>query len=388
MKMRLIVSAAMSLAASSLYADVATTYSPAAFQEEAISSGFIASGGDFTTRIRYDGINQSRGVYEFYLPTLPNGGTYTGATINYTVNESSSSGAVSSQLQFFGYPGNGRYDVADVFQTFSSIGMSIQFTNGQLTTHSTPIDVSLVNGVHNANNNWFGVVAWQEQLGHSTGVGRGGPGTIIPRLEYAANVPGSGSLSTRPIFDTLATYNGATFDLSDGQFDVAINTQFIPDVVDRRAILEFHLGGLPDGAVITSASLSFDVAVLTTDPIDGGPEPRFFGFAGNGFANAFDALLVALPLATGSEVTALGPYTVDLDVTTLQSIFEINDLVGIVVGGSADGHQFAFDTLESEALLGGSAVTLNITYVPEPATMAVLPALGVLLLRRRRDGFH
>jgi hypothetical protein len=366
---------ACALGAGANAAGVAGT-SAAAYQQEAVVTGSIASGGDFTTRIQFGNGNESRGVYEFALPTLPVGGTYTSAAINYNVAESNFGNGNASQLRFFGFRGNGRYDAADANATGSPAGLSPKFFGDVSSAQSTALSTSVVNAA--AGSSWFGVTAWQEQEGFRTGLGRGGSGGPAPTLSYTADVPTTGTLSTRAMVDARIN-NGVLEEGSD-----VITTQELGFAsIQRRGILEFNLAGLPAGAVITSASLKFDVAGITSGSTDGGPDPLVYGYNGNGVAGVTDGSQTGNLIATGPEVTNLGDYAIAMDPSKVQALRGSNSIVGLLIGGSADGNQFGFYTSDS-TFAGNNPVTLDVTYaVPEPASMAALLVGGLLLARRR-----
>jgi hypothetical protein len=349
--------------------------SAAAYQQEAVVSGSIVSGGNFTTRIQWDSTSESRGVYEFALPTLPNGGSYTSVAINYQVAETNQNTTppVASQLRFFPFAGNGRYDATDA-NTGGTGTLSPQFFSTG--AYSTSLPVTEANAVNTVKGSWLGLMAWQEQFGYRTGVARGpgGGGGPAPTLSYAATVPDVGTLSTRAMVDAQYT-NGV---VTDGDTDI-----FTQSSSNTRGILEFNLGGLPDGATITSAALKFDVNLYTSDTSTGGPEPRVFGYNGNGAASAADGTAGSL-IATGNEVTGLDAYTINLNPATVAGLMGSNDIVGFAILPSLDGKQFGFYTSES-TFAGSVPVTLDVTYaVPEPTSLGAILLAGAGLLARRR----
>lgn len=362
---------AVSLTIQQVHAASVSGTSAAAYQQEAVVTGSIVSGGSYATRINYNSTAESRGVYEFALPTLPTGGSYTSVAINYSVAETNSSGGTASQLRFFPFAGNGRYETADNSQGGTGTLSPQFFSTGG---YGTVLPASNATAYSNAKKSFFGVMAWQENFGFSTGVGRGFSGGGAPTLSYAATVPDSGTLSTRAMVDVQYD-NGV---LVEGGTSI-----FTQNSSNDRGILEFDLGGLPAGATITSAALKFDVNVYTTSSGDG-PEPRVYGFNGNGTAELSDANMSNL-IATGNTVTALDSYSINISPASIEALRGSSDIVGLTIAPSADGKQFGFYTSESN-FAGSIPVTLDVTYaIPEPASLAgVITVTAGLLARRRK----
>lgn len=146
-----------------------------AFQQEAVVKGSILPGGDFSTRIYRDADNVSRGVWEFYLPTLPDGGVYTAATLAYTINQTSEGPGIALQLQFFSYAGNGRFEPSDAQMVQVSEGKSPLLFHDVSWSWTHSLNASCVNTILSGGSNWHGLVAWQETYGCNTGIGRGDP---------------------------------------------------------------------------------------------------------------------------------------------------------------------------------------------------------------------
>lgn len=349
--------------------------SAAAFQREAVTSGSIASGGSFATRVIYDGSgNESRAVYEFGLPTLPAGGTFSSINLNYVVAETTSGPGVASQLRFTTYQGNGVYNAADADQIGGPTVSPLLFNTGSY-TQALPTTAA---------GPWLGVNAWQEQFGHATGIARGGLGGAAPTLTYAATVPDSGTLTTRPLVDGLLNGSGGSFTVTDGLPNA--NVQEFGSI-NRRAALEFALGGVPQGATVTSAKLLFDVYTYTSDSIPGGP--RFYGYVGDGQLLPADGLQTSTLLATGPTVENLDAYEVTLSAASINALLAAgaDDTLGILVRGSVDGEQFGFVTNEGDNVPAGTdfAPRLVLTYaVPEPTTLAALAGVAAVVMRRRR----
>ncbi len=175
---------------------------------------------------------------------------------------------------------------------------------------------------------------------------------------------------------TIISFNGIT-----------INTQFLPGAdVDRRGILEFDLSRLPSGVLIDDASIEFYVNVLTSSTDAAGPEARLFAYAGDGIADFRDVTELSTPLAVGSTTTDLGDFVIDLDVSVVnQLISDGSDYLGVLVLGSANGHQFGYSTIESEANGFSAAPRLALTYsIPEPSTSVLMVLVGAWVVGRPR----
>lgn len=374
-------------AAQVIGASVEVEVSPV-FQQEAVVSGSIASGGSFSTRVFWDGINESRAVYEMPLPVLPGGSIgYDSAVLNYFVNETNSVGPTGSQLTWFSYAGDGKFSPSDA----SNVGSELATTEDFLLPgpKSTAFNLTRINDLHTSGSPWIGLVAWQNRQNYQTGISRGENGQpAAPKLSLTATVPDVGTVTTGALFDAKAELQSGAFNLVEGDLSIGTLSYAFADI-DRRGILEFHLGGIPDGATITSAAITFDVTSFTFDSDDPGPEPRIYGYAGNGSADAADAEETNILLGTSSTVSDLGLHTVNLNTDLVQALLGVNDILGILVRGSADGNQFVFRTMEGAdaSMFGGMPVSLSVSYaIPEPASLALLGTIGGLLLQRRSRG--
>ena len=184
-----------------------------------------------------------------------------------------------------------------------------------------------------------------------------------------------------PTFDAQAELTNGAFVLDES--GLSINTQSVPFAnVDRRGILEFDLGSLSPNSIITEATLTFDLNTITTPP---GPQAPIFGFVGDGLLSLDDVEQNDLLLGTSELITELGLTTVSLDAEAINSLNVAGGSLGILVLGSESFDQFGFDTLEAEALFGGTPATLNLTAVPEPSsTMLIISGLCIATVLRRR----
>ena len=172
------------------------------------------------------------------------------------------------------------------------------------------------------------------------------------------------AFTNTPVFDVKATTDGGGgFTLNEG--DISINVQqATSSQVDRRGILEFDIGAIPDGALITSASIQYDVVGLTFSNISK-PMVRLFGYAGNGVPDTADAEEVSQQIGIGDPIDTTGLKTIDIDSSFVQTLLGQTDFLGITMLGSEDHNQFSFATLEGAAFWQVSELT--ILYDPLPA---------------------
>ncbi len=166
-------------------------------------------------------------------------------------------------------------------------------------------------------------------------------------------------------------------------------------ITEERFVMEFDLAGL---LAATDPIDTATLAATVSNPMPGGTiDVLVWGYAGDGSLEASDFGTLDWPLDGGTysflgEWAIVGPGTVSFDVTGF-----IQDLVatarpyaGIVLQpdgadlpprGSFVGDQdfgWAFVTADQSP-----GPQLDITFVPEPATLTLLAA-GVLAVRRRR----
>lgn len=367
------------LASAAGAADVSMTLNPI-FQAEQVISGTPTSGGTFEVRVgRTSSGAESRGVYEYILPALPGGYALASASFDTGISGAQVGSGAYPDLSLHGYSGNGVYTSADGLIPFNHIGRTGPITSTG--RRSDALSTSYIAGRINAGSSHLGLMVYNETLDRYAGISRGNLGEPVVKLN--ATVPDVGAVNARPIFDVKASSsNNTNYTLTDGEF--GINTQYLPAAnVDRRGIVEYHLGGVPDGADITSAKIAFDVNSFTSSSTDGGPEVRLYGYSGNGTPDLSDVNQTFTLLGIGNTVESTGPYEVTLSASVIETLLASgNDYIGVLALGSADGQQFGFSTIEN-----GSPAILSVGYaVPEPGSVALLLAPLAMLARRRRGG--
>jgi hypothetical protein len=187
---------------------------------------------------------------------------------------------------------------------------------------------------------------------------------LSPRLFATATPPGPQSASLLPVVDALATLTGGSYVVTDGE--TSINVQSIPEAsLDRRGIVEFDLSSIPRGSTINSASLTLNVDAITTSPNEF-PQPLIYGYSGDGVATTADATQTSNLLLQTSPIMNTGIQSFGLSPSFFQPFVGATGKPGLLIKGSADGHQVDFATRES-TFFTPSSLSLNFTPPPEPA---------------------
>lgn len=154
----------------------------------------------------------------------------------------------------------------------------------------------------------------------------------------------------------------------------------------KKALLEYSLAEVPDGATITSASLALSNVYAASGIIaPGGPSQLTFnGYAGNGLIEAADAANPTNPVGA-TDMLSSGPpralVLVAIDPVFIQSLLGGSSThLGLVC--SQTGDPTGYVHFESTS---GSSPELTLTYTPEPGTAMLLVAgLAGLCCRQRR----
>lgn len=294
-------------------------------------------------------------LLEFDISAVPMG-TVTAASFIGAIFPNNAFDTGTRTHEFFVYPGNGSIDIADYNAPGTSVG-SISHPSGGFS--SLDLDIaSAFQAVLDNGSDYLGIriepgnnpQGWDALT--TTGAGE-------LQIEFNVQPAGSDSVSIQPTFDVLfESISPGFFSMLEGGY--SINTQkYDLAGVDRRGVLEFDLSSVPANADITHASLAFDLSSMTGGPGEG-PRPRFYGYSGNGSADANDRLVTPNFLGEGVEVTALGPYETDIDPHYIESLLGASDFLGVMVLGSANNLQFGFDALEA---FWSTPASLNLTYV-------------------------
>jgi hypothetical protein len=98
-------------------------------------------------------------------------------------------------------------------------------------------------------------------------------------------------------------YEPGTMSLTDGDAALAVGSS-----PENRPVMEFPIGGLPEGAVIEAAHLEFDFYVSS-----GAPRIEVRGFSGDGISSLSDATVTGTILATTGPTSASSPNEVPID---------------------------------------------------------------------------
>jgi hypothetical protein len=155
------------------------------------------------------------------------------------------------------------------------------------------------------------------------------------------------------------------------------------------AVMEYSLAALPPQAVITSATVSFQVTGYSLGALYNFYNPpsyepsllQLYIFDGaDGQVSLQDMNQVSILEATRTPALGMNDFT-------LTKLSALNDRPGNFVGFSLFDNRYPGDATSTTISFATSAPTLAITYeVPEPASAALLVAASGLLLRRPRTG--
>ncbi len=98
---------------------------------------------------------------------------------------------------------------------------------------------------------------------------------------------------------------------------------------DNRALIEFDTSGLPEGAIIQSATLDFDINVRT---FSGSLVPivELYGYQADGSPSDADARSLSRFLGRSAPIMSNDLVSIPLDVEELSSMLEVSPDVGIV----------------------------------------------------------
>lgn len=381
------VTLGLCLIAPAMGASVDVSVGPSVEVEQILSGNPPGAGfyGDITV---YRGVSgDSRGIYEWSLPALAAGSVVTATNFQIYPMGFQAGPGVNPNIYFYGYVGNGVYTSADAVSVQNYIGQTGLITSsslGVLSPQSYALSPSYVQSLTNNSKPFLGTVLYAGQTGYYTEFNRSGYAPGGPRLQLQANVPDVGTVHAKPIFDAMASNSegaigGGTYVINDG--DLSINTQYYPQAnVDRRGLLSFNTGGIPQGATITAATLTLDVNAITS----GGayPQIRIYAYGGSLSPSSGNATNLTELIATSDPITGLGSVEISLDAAEIQALLASNTFLGLTIVGSENRKQLGFTTSESSL---DFAPTLNLSYaVPEPATLALaMPALLGLMRRRR-----
>jgi hypothetical protein len=160
----------------------------------------------------------------------------------------------------------------------------------------------------------------------------------------AASEPGTAQ--ARPTFDTTAEQFAGQWIITDGSSDV---TGARRDILgkDERALFEFDLSGVPEGANVTGVELRLVPDQLTSGPNDEGPRLFFHGYAGDGVASSDDAANPLNEIGATPLIDTFDPFDVTLDASYVQSLIDEGAThLGLMVRGDNNGHRAHVSTWE------------------------------------------
>lgn len=155
-----------------------------------------------------------------------------------------------------------------------------------------------------------------------------------------------------------------------------------PFYLDRRGMMQIDVSGIGYIEEIRHATLTLDPTTISSSE-DEYPAVSVFGFGGSGELQAEDALDLSQLLGTSDPVTALDPFSIELDAAMLETLLVENDYLGLTVFGSGNEQQLGFHAVDSAT---GDAPQFELVYaVPEPVTAATMMGLLWMLTLRRCD---
>ena len=316
-------------------------------------------------------------AYEFILPDLASGGSYVSVAASFTVTDTHGNSFASPSVGT--YAGDGYFDAfydtdRPNTQPSNYVGNLNVFSTGRATVQIAGFNKPLPAG----RTPFVGV-----RLNNSGGridVARGDATHAAPSITYGALVPDSGTIDAGPIVEATAIRSGTgSFSLLNQQFDAFNDRAYERADETRRGLIEYHLGGIPAGATVTAASL-----VVNADGFAGTGAPQVFGYRGDGVADASDALSTLL-LGTGAPFAGyVDDQVIALDPALVQSLLADGSILGVTLRAAVDGTTVGYATRDNP--FGEAATRLRVTYsfVPEPASLATIASVGVLLAVRRR----
>ncbi|HEX8523174.1 MAG TPA: PEP-CTERM sorting domain-containing protein [Tepidisphaeraceae bacterium] len=383
-----VVCAAMVVAASTvlLATDIAhaaltvSATSNAVVDNTAILSGSPPSPTGYIDSVYRGSLGEARAQYEFPLPSLPNGATINSVTFNTYIGGYQSNNNVYPNVNIYSYAGNGVFTTSDAAQLGNLSAQTGPISSGNAISYT----LNNVNSLLTSGASHLGLNLYAAQTELRAGFVKQGNYNGIPSLTVNASIPYTGTISAKPTVDAEAeSPTSSNFVVTDG--DYSVNTMYYPaGQIDRRGIIEFDLGAIPAGSVLSNATIQFYVNALTTGSGQF-PQPLIYGYAGNGVLDPSDATATSTLLAIAPQVTTTGLVTFNLNAAQIQSLRNQSQFLGIMVRGSANSNQFGFDTREAAAAFNSTAPTLTFNYsVPEPGALALVGAGGLLALRRRK----
>ncbi|MHC4180197.1 MAG: hypothetical protein ACYSWU_22055, partial [Planctomycetota bacterium] len=163
-------------------------------------------------------------------------------------------------------------------------------------------------------------------------------------MQLAISDPAMISFETAPTLDAKADFSHGGSVVVDGESAVNVQQVDFADV-DRRGVLEFDLGQIPDQATITSATLELDIVTITSSG-DVYPMLDLHGYAGNGTLEIADGQVPPNLIGQSGPILDLGVISIDLDTDYTESLLSTTDYLGLLVLNDENHKQAAFVTSE------------------------------------------
>jgi outer membrane protein assembly factor BamB len=203
-----------------------------------------------------------------------------------------------------------------------------------------------------------------------------GPGGYDGGKLNAYRVASTLTATLTPLVDGRIQFQTGASNAIDGEASPTVRRQ---DVTFDDGVLEFDLAALPQGARITSMTLTLDTVLVSGQlGLDGGLQ--IFGYHGDGLLND-DATPAISILGTATNPSGTAPLTISLDPDAALALAGPDGLLGLRLWLWGGLEQYAFSALESDR----PAPELAIAYsVPEPTTAATLLTLLGLAATARR----
>ena len=154
----------------------------------------------------------------------------------------------------------------------------------------------------------------------------------------------SGSKTLSPAFDGYAELVSGSYIVHDGDTAMPVDrSQF--SHTEHRGILEYPIFALPPNAVITSATLQLDTALLLTG-ITEFPSVSFHGYAGDGVLGSADATMPSNPIGQTGPLKDFDTLSVPLDAQYIQSLIGHSDYLGLLAEANVPDLGVQFYTTE------------------------------------------
>lgn len=138
---------------------------------------------------------------------------------------------------------------------------------------------------------------------------------LTPTSEWSASLSTSGGSAISTAGDTMRVSRAPSFD------------------EDRRGLMEFDASGLPEGAKLRWASLTFDINQRSESGTTY-PTVATYGYQADGSPSDADARGLSQLLGQSAPITTFDPVNIRLDVPKVASMIQNSPGVGIVAYGA------------------------------------------------------